>query len=317
MKKKKVVVIGGGNGSAIATVALKLHLDLFDISTVVSMSDSGGSSGRLRAEFKTLPPGDIMRAVLAMSKYDYPLLKKIFYGNRFSGVGKLDKHNLGNLFIILSQQYGGDFVSAVRALEQSVEAVGKVYPVTLDKTDLCAELTNGKILKTEAVIDEPNYNRSWKIKKVWLSPQGKIYSESKKVIEHADYIILAPGSLYTSVIATLLPKGVKEAIGRSKAKLVYTSGDAYQLLGETGPEKLSEFVFQLEKYLPRPLDLVIYNNHKLTPKQKKIYHNKKWGIFSADFSNLSARRVAQSDYSRDEGGLCSIRLGKLFKKYLV
>ncbi len=314
--KKRVVVIGGGNGSAIAVVALKQHLDVFDISAVVSMSDSNGSSGRLRRELNTLPPGDILRVILAMSKYDYPLLRQIFYRNRFSNTGKLDKHDLGNLFLVLSARYGGDFAAATRALGQSLETVGPVYPVTMDKTDLCAELSNGKIIKTEAAIDIPSYSRSLKIKRVWLEPAGQIYAGAKKVIEQADYIVLAPGSLYTSDIAALLPKGVKEAISKSKAKLIYTSGDAYQVHGETGPEKLSEFVYQLEKYLPRPVDLVIYNNHQLTPKQKNLYVTKGWGIFEADFKNLKNHQVIQSDYSRDEGGLCSIRLGRILTRII-
>jgi uncharacterized cofD-like protein len=98
MSKKRVVAVGGGNGSAIALEALKQHRDIFDISAVISMSDSGGSSGRLRREFGTLPPGDILRAILSLSLYDYSILRKIFYNNRFSGAGKSVDHNLGNLF---------------------------------------------------------------------------------------------------------------------------------------------------------------------------------------------------------------------------
>src|SRR3989338_10367595 len=177
--KKRVVAIGGGNGSAIALEALKQHRDIFDISAVISMSDSGGSSGRLRQEFNTLPPGDILRAILSLSLSDYPVLRKIFYSNRFSGAGKLAEHNLGNLFLTLAGKYAGDFMSAVRALEQSVEAVGHVYPATLDQTDLCVELENGQIIKTEAAIDMPNYDRSLKIKKAWLEPAWQIYSEAR------------------------------------------------------------------------------------------------------------------------------------------
>ena len=109
MKKvKKIVVLGGGNGSAISINALKNLGDNVQISAVVSTSDSGGSSGVLRKEFKTLPPGDVMRAVLAMSPYNYDILKKMFYRNRFSGCGKLDNHNLGNLFLVLAEKYGSD-----------------------------------------------------------------------------------------------------------------------------------------------------------------------------------------------------------------
>ena len=116
MSKKKIAVIGGGNGSAIVLGGLKNYADKFDISAVISMSDSGGSSGRLRKELKTLPPGDIMRAVLSLSsKYDFSMLRKIFYSPRFKGLGKkLEGHNLGNLFLVLTAKYSGDFLKALK-----------------------------------------------------------------------------------------------------------------------------------------------------------------------------------------------------------
>lgn len=317
MSKKKVVVIGGGNGSAISIVSLKQNLDLFDISAVISMSDSGGSSGKLRKEFNTLPPGDIMRAVLAMSKYDFPTLKQIFYRNRFSGVGKLDGHNLGNLFLVLGEKFGGDFVSVLRALEQSLEAVGHVYPTTLDHTDLCAELENGDIVETEGAIDKPNYDLSLKIKKVWLEPAGVIYPEAKKALEEADYIVFSPGSLYTSVIATILPAGVKEAISQSKAKLVYAMGDAYIKAGETGSTTVSDAIRTLEKYLPRALDLILFNNVKLSNAQRTMHGAKGWAAFVDDVDNQKGINIIKADYEKTDGGLCSIKLGEIFKKVLV
>src|SRR3989339_2031331 len=157
--KKNVVVIGGGNGSAVCLEGLKTYTNIFDISAVISMSDSGGSSGKLRKEFNTLPPGDIMRAVLSLSKYDYQSLRKIFYQPRFSGLGKLDTHNLGNLFLTLTIQFTGNFIHAIEAMSHSVEAKGRVYPVSLENINLVAELENGKVIKTEAFIDNPVYNR--------------------------------------------------------------------------------------------------------------------------------------------------------------
>ena len=316
MPKKKIVVIGGGNGSAIAIVALKHNLERFSISSIVSMSDSNGSSGRLRREFKTLPPGDIMRAVLAMSIYDYPVLKDIFYRPRFKNAGKLDSHNLGNLFLTLSAKYCGSFLKSVEARSQRFKAVGPGYPAPLKQTALTAELTNGDVIRTEAFIDVPAYNRGLKIKKVWLEPKTKAYAPALKAIQKADYIILSPGSLYTSLIAALLPVGIKAALAKSEAKLIYTIGNAYHTHGETGPEKLSDFVKQLERYLPRPLDLVIYNNHRLSLTQKKKYKERGWAVFVKDTKNLSGHRVMGADFERDEGGLCSIRLGKILKKVL-
>lgn len=314
--KKKVVVIGGGNGSAISIVALKQHLDLFDISAVISMSDSGGSSGKLRKEFNTVPSGDIMRAVLALSKYDYPFLKQIFYRNRFSE-GKLKGHNLGNLFLVLGSQFGGDFMSSIEALEESVEALGRAYPATLDKTDLCVELDNGQVIKTEASIDKPNYDRNFKIKKAWLEPAGGIYIGAKKVIEEADYIVFSPGSLYTSVIATVLPTGMKEVIEHSKAKLVFAMGNVYVKEGETGPTTVSGDINALEKYLPRKLDLTILHSAPLTNIKKEMRDARGWVAFVDDIENQKGMNILRADYEKDGGGLCSIKLGEIFKKILV
>lgn len=314
---KKIVVIGGGNGSAIVLNGLKQYADKFDISAVISTSDSGGSSGRLRKEFKTLPPGDIVRAVLALSKYDYSTLRKIFYTPRFKGLGeKLDGHNLGNLFLVLTANYCGDLLKSLDALAQSVEAVGHVYPATLTTVDLVAELTNGKIIRTEALIDVPKYSRKLKIKKVWLEPNCKAYFKAVKTIKEADYIILSPGSLYTSIIAALLPIGIREAIKESKAKLVYIEG-AYRTNGETGPECFSGLITQLESYLPRKIDLILHNCQKLNSKQTEFFKEKKWADFIFDKENLPDRNIKNYSYRTEFGGLCSIKLGKILQNSLV
>ncbi len=315
--KKNVVVIGGGNGSAIILSALKADVKKLNLAAVISMSDSGGSSGRLRREFKTLPPGDIMRAILALSKYDYAALRKIFYAPRFKGLGKLDGHNLGNLFLVLVAHYSGDFLAGLMALSQSVEAVGRVLPVTLKSADLVARLTNGEIIRTEAFIDKPQYNRGLKIEKVWLEPEYRVYPEAKKALLGADYIIFSPGSLYTSLVATILPQGIREAIAKSKAKLIYIAGDAYRQDGETGPEKLSDFVRTLESYLPRGLDTVVYNNSKLTARQRRTYHEEKWGVFEKDVKNLPGYKLVGGNFEKPEGGLSSEKIAKSLRKLIV
>lgn len=316
MTKKKVVVLGGGNGSAVSLVALKQNVDKFEIAGIVAMSDSGGSSGRLRKEFGVLPPGDIMRAVLALSKYEYPLLKKIFYTNRFDSKDKLNKHNLGNIFLTLATHYSGDIMSAVRALGQSVEAQGKIFPATLDSCDLVVELTNGQKVFSESKIDEPEYDRSLKIKKVFLEPKVRAYSEATKAIKLSDYIILSPGSLYTSVAATLLPDGIKEAIKVSKAKIIFVTGNAFRIDSETGPEDVVGSVLALQQYLPRKIDLILHNNRKLTIVEKRKYREKKWGELLDNSKELKDYKVISFDYERDGGGLCSIKLGKKLKEVL-
>lgn len=315
-KKQKIVVIGGGNGGAVSVVALKQNAELFNISAVVGMTDSGGSSGKLRTEYGMLPPGDIMRVILAMSRFDYPTLKNIFYSQRFSGLGELDTHNLGNLFLLFAWQKTGDFIKAVKALEQSAGAIGHVYPNILEQAHLVAELSNGHIIKTEASIDKPAYDRSLKIKKVWLEPEVEVYSEATKAIALADYIILGPGSLHTSIIAAILPRGIKRAIAENKeVKLIYVIGNACHTDGETGPKDVAGIVKILESYLPRPLDLIIYNESKLTAQQKEKYTRKGWTLLR-DNGNLLGKRILRANYELSEGGVCPIKLGEVLKKIL-
>lgn len=312
---KKVVIIGGGNGSAFSINAFKKWRNDFEISAVVSMSDSGGSTGRLRQEFNCLPPGDVMRAILAMSAHDYKILKKIFHSNRFTE-GKLERHNLGNMFLVLVNEYTRDYMQTIRAFEQAVEAVGHVYPNTLEVNDLVAGLSNCEIVTGETFIDRPRYPREWRIKKVWLFPKVKAFDDTKEIIKSADYIIFSPGSLYTSVIATILPDGIKDALAESKAKLVYIQGPGYEIDGETGPTKLSEAVSELEAYLPRKLDLVVYNSHKYTKAEKAFYTKNRWALGEMDYSKLPKDRVLGFDFEKRGGGICSDKISKSIKKIL-
>lgn len=322
-KTKNVVVIGGGNGSAIALNALKIFVPRVSLSAIVSSSDNGFSSGALRKKFNMLPPGDIMRAVLAMSPYDYTILKTLFYKNRLSAlphslkkIGGTRNPNIGNLFLALVSQFEGDFVRAVRALEQAVEAVGTAYPVTRTATTLCVSLTNGDTVQGEEAIDRPTYNRKHKITRAWLKPTATIATDAAQAIRKADVVILAPGSLYASLIATLLPRGVAAAIRKSRAKLVYIAGDAYETNGETGPESLSGFVEQLERYLPRAVDVVVYNNARLTPAQTKAYRQRHWASFKKDIESVKGHKLVGADFERADAGLSPDKLATILQKII-
>lgn len=316
--KIKVVTIGGGNGSAISLGAVKTLLPNVDIKAIISTSDSGGSSGDLRREFATLPPGDILRAVLALAPFDYRVLKKIFHTNRFSANPKLTGHNLGNLVFVLLEQYAGNFIAAIRAFEEIVEAVGHVYPTTLNFTDLSVELMDGTVLAGETNIDRPLVGQAMRIKRAWLSPDSVVYSETATALREADYIVIGPGSLYTSVIAAMLPKGFREAISDSKAKLIFVAGNAYEANGEMGPRTLSESVLEIQTYLPRKLDVVVNNNHVLTPDEKSIYARRGWAVYDCDYENISKElRVISEDFERTGGGLCPDKLGDILKKIIL
>lgn len=307
---KNVVIISGGNGSGVTANACKTFLDDIRLSAVIPMADSGGANGKLRESTGFLPASDLMRATIALSKHDTKQLKQIFYRNRIADVHKkLDGFYIGILWYACLQEYGLSFIQAQRAFEQIVDAVGHAYPVTLENTDLCVELSNGDILKTEGAIDRPP-NRDHRITKAWFEPSVSLYEEAQEVIAQADVIIFGPGSLYTSIIPSLLVDGMKETLETSKAKLVYILGNAYEEHGEAGPRAISEFVSELEVYLPRPLDHILYNNHILNETEKVRYAERQWTLI--DIDDTSDSRIISADFERF-GGLDSDKLGYILK----
>lgn len=316
-QKKKVVILGGGNGGSISIRAMKQYLDHYSISAIIAMSDSGSSSGKLREELGVLPPGDILRAVLAMSSYDYNLLKRIFYDTRYSEHGKLKGFGIGHLFIALAEKYNGGIIDAIRALAQAVDTVGPVFPVTLESSNLCVELTNGTIVKGEHEIDRPQWDCSIKIKRAWLEPENTpLYDRARKEILEADVIVIGPGSFFTSIIATLLPTGMKEALGESKAKLIFVSGNSIEKEGETGPETISRAVTLLQSYLPRPLDVVLSNTTVLNPLQCKYYIEKNWEKIVVDNEKINVPVIA-APFELPEGGYDFQVLGRLIHEFIV
>lgn len=314
---KKVVVIGGGNGAAVSILALKRNVEDFAISAVIAMSDSGGSSGRLRQEFGTLPPGDILRGMLAMSKYDYYTLRQIFYAERFSVAGKLQNHNIGNLFVTLATKYGGSFVDTLAAFQQALACQGTVYPVTLESTDLCVEYANGQTVKGETQIDHPE-TKDTTITKAWLDPVPTLYKPAEKALLEADYIVFGPGSLFTSIIPNLLVGGFSEVVKQSRAKLVYVVGNGYEAKGENGPTTMAGFVRALQQYLPRSLDIIIYNTEDLGAKERRFYADKDWAVAERDVDTLDTgyQKIGYR-FERDGGGLSKEKLAQVFKNTLV
>ncbi len=256
---KKITTIGGGSGQYILLYGLRDVSD-FQISAVVSMVDSGGSTGRLRDELGVLPPGDILKCLLALSSYRdsaREILQKRFQSN-----DKLAEHSLGNMLLSMLSQYCNDFAEGVEALGEVLESKGKVLPVTTDKATLVAELTDGSWLFGESAIDLPRGDQREKIKRTFLVPHHsdsiKVYPEVLESIKEADYIILGPGDLYTSIIPNLLVEGVKEELAQSSARLVYI-GNIMTKFGETDDFSAGDFIDKLEEFLPRKLDKVIFN----------------------------------------------------------
>jgi len=256
-KKLKIVAIGGGTGLPTIVEGLRKYTD--DLTMIVTVTDSGRSSGMLRKELDVLPPGDIRNCLIALSNSD-KLMKDLFQ-YRFDN-GSLEGHNFGNLFIAALTKLTGSFELAVEKASRILKLKGKVLPSTFDDVNLCAELEDGKIIEEEDnIIDRHNdnvYLRS-KIKKVFLRPSACANEKALTALSKADLIVLCPGSLFTSVIPNLLVDGMLEAINESKAKKVYVCNIMTQV-SQTYDYKASNHVGKILDYLDGELDFVILNN---------------------------------------------------------
>lgn len=252
---KRVVVIGGGTG--VFTVLSGLKEFPYHLSAVVSMADDGGSTGTLREEFGVLPPGDIRRALIALSNSDVMLSKLFNY--RFEEGNSLSGHSLGNLLITALERITGSFDLAIKEAVKILHVKGDVIPVTLESTRLCAELENGEIIHGETNIDVPKHNGKLKIKRVFLDPQVDANPDAVRTIERADAIILGPGDLYTSILPNLLVDHLVSHINNARAKKIYIV-NVMTKFGETNSFRASDFIREIESCLGKgSLDFAVVN----------------------------------------------------------
>lgn len=310
---KNIVVIGGGTGTFTVLSSLKKYPQLH-LSAIVSMADDGGSTGKLRDELGVLPPGDVRRGLVALSKSDKLMRDLINY--RFKD-GCLGGHNFGNLLISVLEKITGDFTKAIMKAGEILAIRGQVIPVTCDKTRLCAELENGKIIKGETNIDIPKHDGRLRIKRVFLRPQTRATGEALKAIKEAHLIVIGPGDLYTSILPNLLVKGICRAIAQSRAKKIYLC-NLMTKFGETNGFKAIDFVKAIENYLGKNiLDIIVYNNH--FPSQKRLAKYFKLNsqvvkFNKKDFENLHLRFIGANLIT--EKGLIRHNQEKLAKTIL-
>lgn len=292
---KKVVTIGGGTGSYVVLRGLKEFP--LDITAVVSMFDSGSSSGILRDEFGVLPPGDVRRCLLALSDGKRAEILRELFNYRFNGGTGLSGHSFGNLFLVaLSAIYGSD-IEAIRKASELLDLKGKVLPVSVDKSDLHAILENGEEIIGETNIDIPKHDGAVRIQKVFLNPPATLFEEANVVIREADLIIIGPGDPYTSIIPNLLVGGMSEALRESKAKKVMVT-NLMSKWGETHGFAASDMARELLSYSGlEKFDYAICNNELMDPALVTAYEKeKKYPIECDDKLDEYAEKVIRGDF---------------------
>jgi uncharacterized cofD-like protein len=298
-KYPKVVGIGGGTGLSTILEGLKKYTD--NITAIVTVTDDGGSSGRLRKDFNMLPPGDIRNCIVSLGQSD-SLLSELFQ-YRFKANNELEGHPFGNLFIAAMTEITGSFAKGILEASHILAIKGKVLPSTLTNVELGAEFIDDTMVTGQTKI--VNYNSP--IRKVFLIPKNPTaYKGVIKACKEADIIILGPGSLFTSIIPNLLVKGIAKAVRKAEAVKIYV-GNIMTQPGETDDYTATDHLIQVEKYLKGTIDYFIINTGKIS-KVLIEKHTKKRSFEIVDDSHKISERVkiikenlvSNKDYARHD-----------------
>src|SRR5678810_516530 len=270
---QRLVALGGGTGLSTLLAGLKQLVGKTDdrvwidsLSALVTVSDDGGSSGRLRDELQMLPPGDIRNCIVALSE-DSNLLSRLFR-YRFRGQGELGGHSFGNLFLAALTEVTGDFTEAVRLSSEVLASKGHIYPATISDVRLAAELEDGSIVRGETQISASKLP----IRRLRLEPELCIpLPEVLKAIRAADIITVGPGSLYTSILPNLLVSQVARVIGETQATKIFINNLMTQP-GETDGYSARKHLETVKKYAPEiHFDYVVVNNRRISEEQAERY----------------------------------------------
>jgi uncharacterized cofD-like protein len=270
---QNLVAIGGGTGLSTLLAGLKKRVGKSDeqlwienLSAIVTVSDDGGSSGRLRDELQMLPPGDIRNCMIALSE-DSSLLSRLFR-YRFRGEGELGGHSFGNLFLAALTEVTGDFTEAIRLSSEILASKGHIFPATISDVRLVAELEDGSVVSGETQISKS----AQPIHRLRLEPERCLpLPQVLKAIRAADVITVGPGSLFTSILPNLLVAQIAPVIGQSRATKIFVNNLMTQP-GETDGYSARAHLETVRQYAPEiHFDFVVVNDRRISAEQAELY----------------------------------------------
>ncbi len=260
---KKVVVLGGGTGISYLLRGLKDFP--IDITAIITVSDNGSSTGKLRKEFNIPAVGDIRKVITSLSGIDDPIKKMMSY--RFSTSSDLNGHAVGNLILTSMLEITGSLKDSINCLSKLLDVKHKVLPISEDSNLILMGVEeDGTIVEGEEQITKAHR----KFERICYKEEPKVLPEVVDAIKNADLIIFSMGSLFTSILPNIICKQVKEAINDSKAPLMYLCNAVTQP-GETDNFTVSDHVKMLNSYLDRDIDVVIASNTKISKEMAKKY----------------------------------------------
>lgn len=263
-RKQRIVVIGGGTGMPVLLRGLK-KLDI-DLTALVTVADDGGSTGRLRSEMDIPAPGDIRNVIAAMSDVE-PMLIELFQ-HRFNGKNNLSGHSMGNLLLAAMTSITGDFYTGIEEISRVLNVKGHIYPISNDNLSLHAEMADGEIVSGESKI--PHANKQ--IKRVFLKPEPvHAFPHAVEAIYEADLVVISPGSLYTSILPSLITPHIDQAVSETKAKVVYVCNLMTQA-GETTDYTASHHVRAIIDHIgEHTVDAIVVHNEPIHHSIRQLY----------------------------------------------
>lgn len=262
--KKKVVVLGGGTGISFLLRGLKDFP--IDITAIITVSDNGRSTGKLRQEFHIPAVGDIRKVITNLSGIDDPIKEMMSY--RFKTSSDLDGHAVGNLILTAMLDITGSLKESIAHLSKLLDVKHTVLPISEDKDlTLMGEDVKGNIIEGEEEVTKSEN----KIKRIFYKNEPKVLPEAIQALKEADLIILSMGSLYTSVLPNVICKEVQDTIAKLDTPIMYLC-NLFTQPGETDSFSVSDHIKMLNSYLKdRKVDVVVANNEKIDPKMAKKY----------------------------------------------
>ncbi|MEW6323293.1 MAG: gluconeogenesis factor YvcK family protein [Acidobacteriota bacterium] len=263
LRELNVGCFGGGTGLPSLIGGLKRNPWL-RVHAVVTMFDSGGSSGQLRDELGVLPPGDVLRCALALARNEGEARRVLLARLPTLEHARLAGHTGGNLLLSMMERYSGDFLAAVDGLRALLGCQGSVWPISVEQATLCAEYADGQISRGEVEVDRA-HGRGHEVRRLWLEPEARIHPAVRDAIGGFDAAIIGPGSFFTSLLPTLLVSGVREAVADVRGPIIlvanlltegrgmqaFTAADAVRWVSET---------------IGRPVDALLFNTRHPSPE---------------------------------------------------
>ena len=257
LRELSVGCFGGGTGLPSLLGGLKTNPWL-QLNAVVTMFDSGGSSGQLRDELGVLPPGDVLKCALALARNEGEARRVLLA--RLPTIEQHDRlagHTGGNLLLSMMERYSGDFLAAVDGLRGLLGCRGRVLPVSVERASICAEYNDGTRTRGEVEVDA-GQNLGHEVSRVWLEPQAGIHPVVASAISTFDAVIIGPGSFFTSLMPPLLVRGVKEALAEMRGPIILISNLLTEGSGMSG-FTAADAMRWVSRAIDRPVDVLVAN----------------------------------------------------------